>query len=156
MCKNGCIDRDAVLDAECGGSRELCIRRECTLAQSGPYDWIVHVRRRCGLMSNYFDHLFLSASSIRLSFTYVRCRNTLFQSQAQTEMPVWTSTVVLTGNTFEQFPQLMPDPLRSGWLWPANQSLAPEPTHWGQHSKSMTLTDPGFGEHPSKTYANLT
>jgi len=30
----------------------------CILAQPGKYDWPVHVRRRCGLMSNYFDHLF--------------------------------------------------------------------------------------------------
>jgi len=29
----------------------------CTLAPLDEYDWIVRVRRRCGLMSNYFDHL---------------------------------------------------------------------------------------------------
>jgi len=29
----------------------------CTLAPPEEYDWTVHVRRRCGLMSNYFDHL---------------------------------------------------------------------------------------------------
>jgi len=27
----------------------------------GEYDWTVHVWRRCGLMSNYFDHLLLLA-----------------------------------------------------------------------------------------------
>ena len=32
----------------------------CTLAPPGEYDWTVRVRRRCGLMSNYFDHLLLS------------------------------------------------------------------------------------------------
>jgi len=32
---------------------------ECTLAPPGEYDWTVRVRRRCGLMSNYFDHLLL-------------------------------------------------------------------------------------------------
>jgi len=31
----------------------------CTLAPPGEYDWTVHVRWRCGLMSNYFDHLLL-------------------------------------------------------------------------------------------------
>jgi len=31
----------------------------CTLAPPGEYHWIVHVRRRCGLLSNYFDHLLL-------------------------------------------------------------------------------------------------
>jgi len=29
----------------------------------GEYDCIVRVRRRCGLMSNYFDHLFWIAQS---------------------------------------------------------------------------------------------
>ena len=31
----------------------------CTLAPPEEYDSTVHVRRRCGLMSNYFDHLLL-------------------------------------------------------------------------------------------------
>ena len=31
----------------------------CTLAQPGEYHWTVHVRRRCGLMSNHFDQLLL-------------------------------------------------------------------------------------------------
>jgi len=30
----------------------------CTLAPPGEYD-SVYVRRRCGLMSNYYDHLFI-------------------------------------------------------------------------------------------------
>jgi len=30
---------------------------EGTLAPPGEYDWTVHVQRRCGLMSNYFDHV---------------------------------------------------------------------------------------------------
>jgi len=28
-----------------------------TLAPPGKYDWTFRVRRRCGLISNYFDHL---------------------------------------------------------------------------------------------------
>jgi len=31
----------------------------CTMAPPEEYDWTVHLRRRCGLMSNYFDHLLL-------------------------------------------------------------------------------------------------
>ena len=31
----------------------------CTLAQPEEYEWTIHVRRRCGRMSNYFDHLFV-------------------------------------------------------------------------------------------------
>jgi len=29
----------------------------CTLVPPGKYDWTVHERRQCGLMSNYYDHL---------------------------------------------------------------------------------------------------
>jgi len=29
----------------------------CTSGSPGECDWTVHVRRRCGLLSNYFDHL---------------------------------------------------------------------------------------------------
>ena len=29
------------------------------LAPPAEYDWTIHLRRRCGLMSNYFDHLLL-------------------------------------------------------------------------------------------------
>jgi len=31
----------------------------CTLALPDEYDWTVRVRRRCGLMSNYFDHIII-------------------------------------------------------------------------------------------------
>jgi len=34
----------------------------CTLAPPGEYYWTVRLRRRCGLMSNYFDHLLLLSS----------------------------------------------------------------------------------------------
>jgi len=30
-----------------------------TLVPPDKYDWTVHVQRRCGLMSNYFHHLFI-------------------------------------------------------------------------------------------------
>ena len=36
-----------------------CTRLGCTLAPPGECDGTVRVRRRCGLMSNYFDHLLL-------------------------------------------------------------------------------------------------
>jgi len=31
----------------------------CTLAPPGNYYWTVRPRRRCRLMSNYFDHLYI-------------------------------------------------------------------------------------------------
>jgi len=36
------------------------VRLEGTLAPRGEYDWTVRLWRRCGLMSNYFDHLLTS------------------------------------------------------------------------------------------------
>jgi len=36
-----------------------------TLAPPIEYDWTVHVRRRCGRMWNYFDHLFVVAKQWR-------------------------------------------------------------------------------------------
>jgi len=44
----------------------------CTLAPPGEYDWTVRVLRRCGLMSNYFDHLFIYVFSALKSNT-VKC-----------------------------------------------------------------------------------
>ena len=35
----------------------LSVHIQCTLAPPGEYKWTVRVWRRCGLMSNYFDHL---------------------------------------------------------------------------------------------------
>jgi len=34
-----------------------CAHIEDTFAPPGEYDWTVRLRRRCDLMSNYFDHL---------------------------------------------------------------------------------------------------
>jgi len=58
-CKNGWSERDAVWVEHSSGPKEACIRwcAQCTLAPPGEYHWTVDVRRRCGLLSNYFDHL---------------------------------------------------------------------------------------------------
>jgi len=53
-CKNSWTDRDAVWVVDLGWPKEpWCIRRGCTVAPPGKYDWTVHVQRRCGLLSNY-------------------------------------------------------------------------------------------------------
>ena len=39
------------------GPKEACIRWGCTLAPPGKYHWTIHVWRRCGLLSDYFDPL---------------------------------------------------------------------------------------------------
>ena len=56
--KNGWTDRDAVWVVDFGGPKEACVHGG-TLAPSGECDWTVCLRRRCCLMSNYFDHLSL-------------------------------------------------------------------------------------------------
>jgi len=47
----------------------------CTLAPPVDYDWTVHVRRRCDLMSNYFDHLLLQQYRSILSYTTDKTKN---------------------------------------------------------------------------------
>jgi len=71
LCKNGWTDWFAVWVVASGWLKEAQVQSyspgyanvpslEGTLLQPGKYDWTVRVRRRCGLMSNYFDHfLFL-------------------------------------------------------------------------------------------------
>jgi len=44
-----------------GGPKEAW---EAPLASPGKYDWTICLRRRCGLMSNYFDHLLLLPSAM--------------------------------------------------------------------------------------------
>jgi len=51
----------------------------CTLAQPSEYKWTVHVLRRCGLLSNYFDHLFYCPAAmpktISATTAMLGCRN---------------------------------------------------------------------------------
>ena len=53
-CKNGRTDRDIVWDWDSGGNMYYVGR---TLAPPVELHCIVHVQRRRGLLSNYFDHL---------------------------------------------------------------------------------------------------
>jgi len=84
LCKNGWTDRDAVWVVDLGWLNEACVTCKVrtdsstefgsvrsnfgwivrplltwggTLVPRGEYDWTIRVWRRCGLMSNYFDHL---------------------------------------------------------------------------------------------------
>jgi len=38
--------------------------RQVTLAPSGEYNWTIRLQQRCGLMSNYFDHLLYFRASV--------------------------------------------------------------------------------------------
>ena len=37
--------------------KKSCVRWRCSLALTGEHDWTTRARRRCGRMSDYFDHL---------------------------------------------------------------------------------------------------
>jgi len=50
--------------------RHPTLYMRCTLAPPGEYYWIVRLRRRCGLMSNYFDHLFMATLCNRAGHIY--------------------------------------------------------------------------------------
>jgi len=58
--------KNYVLDGvqgRCHGNHFCLSIYGCTLAPPGEYDWTVRVRRRCGLMSNYFDQLLIFEDS---------------------------------------------------------------------------------------------
>jgi len=55
--KNGWTDRDAIWHGLRWAKGSMCQMGGCILAQPGKCDWTVHVRRHCGLILNYFDHL---------------------------------------------------------------------------------------------------
>jgi len=69
LCRNGWTNRFAFCVVDSGGPKEVQVQSyspgganvltwEGTLAPPDEYDWTVRRRRRCGLVSNYFDHLF--------------------------------------------------------------------------------------------------
>ena len=74
LCKNGWADRFAVwvVDSDWPNEAQVqsclpgganvptcqCAPHVGTLVPPGEYDWTVRLRQWCGLMSNYFDHLF--------------------------------------------------------------------------------------------------
>jgi len=56
------VDSDGPKEAQVQSYSPGCANlpiREGTLMPQGKHDWTIHLRRRCGLMSNYFDHLFI-------------------------------------------------------------------------------------------------
>jgi len=71
-CKHGWIDPQFNMSFGMWtrvGPKEACIRLECTLAQPGEYNSTVHFRRRCGLMTNYFDHIIIISIIIIIIIT---------------------------------------------------------------------------------------
>jgi len=57
------IEMHAIRGVDSGGPKEACIRRGVHIGATLRTRLNrVHVRRRCGLMSNYFDHLLVVAT----------------------------------------------------------------------------------------------
>jgi len=78
LCINGWNDRFAVWVLDSGGLQEAQVQSyspgganapswESTLAPPGEYNWTIRLRRRYGLMSNFFDHLFSSLMEFTVS-----------------------------------------------------------------------------------------
>jgi len=66
--QNRWSDRDVVWDVP-GWAQGSMYRMEVHTK----YDWTVHLRRRCGLLSNYFDHsLFYYCNGAHVRFTVRR------------------------------------------------------------------------------------
>jgi len=61
-CKNGWTDRNSVWDLDSGGPKKA-LSGAVHLVPLSEYQWTNHVQRRCGLLSNYFYHLFISSLS---------------------------------------------------------------------------------------------
>ena len=57
LCKNSWTAIEIRLGFGLGRAQESMYWVGCTLAPPDEYHWTVHVRRRCGLLSNFFDHL---------------------------------------------------------------------------------------------------
>jgi len=78
LCRNGWTDRFAVWVVDSGGPKEAQVQSysprgantwEGTLAPPGEYYWTVRLRGRCGILSNYFDHLFVLLTTLSCQLT---------------------------------------------------------------------------------------
>ena len=50
-----------------------CVRCGCTLALPGQWDWTICARRRCGHVSNYFEHLLTVSDDPVMAATQCCC-----------------------------------------------------------------------------------
>ena len=69
--------------------------RNHVLAPPGEHEWTIHVRRRCGLRSSYFDHLLLLSLNVtyvdllRLNLLCLLCNSVQDSSVADPIFEVW-------------------------------------------------------------------
>ena len=68
----------------------------CTSAPHGEYGWTIYARRRCGLVSNYFDHLLcftatLMCITIVISFHRLLCSAFFDSCNVSNSVKTWYS-----------------------------------------------------------------
>jgi len=88
LCINSWTNQDAVWGMDSGGCKEACVRWECTLAQPGKYNWIIHVKLLWPLLQNWnilihyilniffsmgFSKIFTKLCPASLSMLHVHC-----------------------------------------------------------------------------------
>jgi len=64
---------------------------EGTLAPVGKYDLTIHLRWRCGLMSNYFNHLLLDGDSCWTGLTFPPEADCNWWLSCWVDQDLWTS-----------------------------------------------------------------
>jgi len=112
-CQNGGTNRYVVWVVDLGGSKEACVWWWCTLAPPGGYNWIVHVQRWCGLMSNYLDHLLENVAAVAwykcmllfLHFTWV-----IDDAKCIVVTAICVSVCLSVGLSIATFPHYCTDP----------------------------------------------
>jgi len=70
QCTNSWTDSGVLKEAQVQSYSRGGATWEGTLAPPREYDWTVCLRRRCGLMSNYFDRLFYYSARSKASAEY--------------------------------------------------------------------------------------
>ena len=67
----------------------------CILVPPGKYDWTIRVWRRCGLMSNYFDHLLLLVPSLLVGRQeeHLACKK--LSDEVLTWLSVWSDVQMI-------------------------------------------------------------
>jgi len=69
--------QDTIWVVDLDGRKEACVTWGCTLPLPGEYNWTVRVRRRCGILSNDFEHLlYLVTQMTQISIvTFLQVQN---------------------------------------------------------------------------------
>jgi len=76
-----------------------CAHMEGHIVPPGKYDWTIHLRWRCSLMSNYFDHLFTYVGQLFLSASLQWCcKISMFLTSKSPDLCALTSCMMFRKN----------------------------------------------------------